>query len=409
MTTKAQLILVGGRSVPNILTILYEKPDVIVAITSKDAENELQFLEDAINDVLKDKKPQIETVLVDAFDVDQVKVACEEAIERHKDSNWLFNITNATKMMSMGAYEVVQSHPNNVKWWYLNTADTSIVTYTGKQRSDEVYTISVEQYLTAYYCISSSRGKQEKGENLEDIRKIQETLWLPFAQKLGKNPDLSLLLKPVVEQIQKENGERKKKKEQNLQAKDEFIPGKYRINASPNALLLLEQASYLGIVSDWNSNGTSCEISLSASQFQFLNGAWLEVYTWSEINKLEEFFNSEWGKEIKVKTAKHDKVKPHELDIAATYKGKLLIAECKTGFEAFYNSTFHRLVSIANILGGSFVVKAVVTNISTDDKSWNVEDLNISADIAQVKIFQRKDLPQIGTKLLEAIAKGRGK
>ncbi len=406
---KAQLILVGGRSVPNILTILHEKPDIIVAITSKDAESEIPFLKDAINDLLKDTRPLIETILVDAFDVDQVKAVCEKAVEQYKDTTWLFNITNATKMMSMGAYEVAQSHPHKVRWWYLNTADTSIVTSSGKERREEVYAISVEQYLKAYYCVPSDKGNQEKEKDTEDSRKTQETLWLPFAQKLGKKPDLSLLLKPIVEQVQKENAERKKEKAQHSQVKDDFIPGKYKINALRSTISLLEEASHLGVVNDWSCNGTSCEISLSASQFQFLNGAWLEVYTWSEIDKLRVFFNCEWGKKIRVKTANPNNTKPYELDVAATYKGKLLIAECKTGFEAFYNRTLHELVSKANILGGSFVVKAVVTNVSTNDKSWDVESLNISADIAQVKIFQRDDLPQIGIKLLEIVSKGRGK
>ena len=34
---KAQLILVGGRPVPNILTIIHEKPDIIIALCSKES------------------------------------------------------------------------------------------------------------------------------------------------------------------------------------------------------------------------------------------------------------------------------------------------------------------------------------------------------------------------------------
>src|SRR5579875_850480 len=53
--TKAQLILVGGRAaVPNILTVIHQKPQVVIAVCSKESQPDFPKLKEAINKILPD-------------------------------------------------------------------------------------------------------------------------------------------------------------------------------------------------------------------------------------------------------------------------------------------------------------------------------------------------------------------
>jgi hypothetical protein len=52
----------------------------------------------------------------------------------------------------------------------------------------------------------------------------------------------------------------------------------------------------------------------------------------------------------------------YEIDFALTYKGRLLIVECKTGNDAFVAKTIDRLTTVSNQLGGNFVGKVIVSN-----------------------------------------------
>src|SRR2546427_367012 len=105
---KEQLILVGGRPMPNMLTILNEKPGIVVAITSRDRKEELPYVKKAIRELLKNTKPNCdldalddELYIVDAFDLPQISMACERALQNYPEAEWLFNITGATTIMSI--------------------------------------------------------------------------------------------------------------------------------------------------------------------------------------------------------------------------------------------------------------------------------------------------------------------
>src|SRR5437868_6701370 len=107
----ALLILFGGRSMPNILTIIHEKPEVIAVIVSQDFTQKLADMRSAIADLFEgtDYKPGIDdSYIVDAFDRENTRKKSLEAVETHPDYNWMFNVTAATTIMSIGAYEAAK-------------------------------------------------------------------------------------------------------------------------------------------------------------------------------------------------------------------------------------------------------------------------------------------------------------
>ncbi len=382
---QAQLILVGGRPMPNMLTILHQKPDIIVAIVSRDREEEIPYLKSAVQELLKDLKLDcaIDTsFIVDAFNLAEIKSACESALEKYQEANWLFNITSATTIMSIGAYEIAQAHTERVKWWYLDTAHTSIVTPLGGEKNEKLFEITVQKYLTASYCAL------ENGD-MEDYRIIHETRWLPFAQSLGRGRLSTPKLKDLLRIIRDIN------RAENRQIA-QFTPQIYDIEKlSDETLKMLEEAANVGIVDNWYTNDTRCSFRLTEPQYKFLDGTWLEVYTWKAIQQTGIFTDYEWGKKIKDRYNRWN-----QLDAAMIYKAQLLIVECKTGSEAFQSKTFQTLESISNALGRNFVTKLLVTSLPVTD-----DDVNSRAKSSSIFIIQKDDLPNIETKLI-SIAKG---
>ncbi len=394
MAKKAQLILVGGRPMPNMLTILHDKPDIIVAITSQDKEEELPYLKSAIRELLKSTKPDCnlaalddEQYIVDAFNLNQIKAACEQALQNHPDvEDWLFNITGATTIMSIGAYEVTNKHPERVKWWYLDTGHTSIVTVSGSEQSEQLFETTVKQYIPACYC-SLIDG------DLESYRTTHETQWLTFAQYLGKNPQQAALLKEILKTIQDINKIEKRVIDANTSQSYDLK------GLSEETIMMLKKAAEAGILSNWYRGDSACHFLLSEPQYKFLDGTWLEVYTYKEIERSGIFSNYEWGKKIKDRYGR-----TNQLDVAMMYKARLFIVECKTGYEAFRSETFQTLESVANALGRTFVTRILVTSLPIND----VKEVESRAKSSGISIISRDDLPNIGVKLAEIAKKEIG-
>src|SRR5438874_2815278 len=104
---KAQLILVGGRPMPNILTIIHQEPEVIVAICSVESvKREWPGLKKAIENLLP--LCDIKEKVVDGYLLEQIEPACESELGKLPGEDWIFNITTATSIMSIGAYRVAE-------------------------------------------------------------------------------------------------------------------------------------------------------------------------------------------------------------------------------------------------------------------------------------------------------------
>lgn len=110
---RALLILFGGRSMPNMLTIIHEEPALVVALASEDQKQHLTELRQSLELLFKgqEQKFQLDTsYTVNAFKLDEVYQTCMRIVETysgadHPNYEWIFNITAATKIMSLGAYK----------------------------------------------------------------------------------------------------------------------------------------------------------------------------------------------------------------------------------------------------------------------------------------------------------------
>jgi hypothetical protein len=354
---KAQLVLIGGRSsVPNILTILHQKPEVVLALCSHESHNDFSKFKHMVETILPTCTVE-ELLPVDAFEPEEITRQCTEAFQRYPEADWICNITAATTIMSIIVYEQTKSSQkkgSQKSCWYINTSQTRVITLVGSKLNDKenavVFHLSVPEYVSAYYY------SLEDGD-LEERREQCEQQWLPFAQLLGKQPTLASYLKLVIKAI----GNNKPGKNG---------PKTYTLSKLPQgAHDIVKEAERFGLASDVKSDLDSLQFTLTYLQTSFLNGGWLELYVWNEAkqiilpDKSNLFDDCQWNHKVIISGVKR------ELDVALTYRAQFIIAECKTGDDYKDSETLNKLVSVANPLGGRFVGKILISSLFSPDET----------------------------------------
>ncbi len=256
---KALLTLFGGRSfLPTALIVIHEKPDVVVAISSKQSHEDLPQLQYAIEKYRSESKFNCDLKMpkgVDAFEVEQIQKVCEKALEEYLDMEWIFDITGGTSLMSIAAYETARRFSEelskSINCWYLNTAQTRVIRLVGEQRDESIFHISVDGYAAAY-------KHTLKSGLFEGIQNSNKREWLQFAQKLGKNPHCITLLKSVMNKMPDRPAIN--------------TPKSYQISGlSDETYTLLEEAQKVGLLSLLNKDADSSicfKLSYPSKTFQ---------------------------------------------------------------------------------------------------------------------------------------------
>src|SRR5260221_346841 len=96
--SQALLVVAGGRAIPNVLSLLWIKPQVVRVLLSKEGWGSQQAFEDIANSL---PNCQIEFIPeIDAYDFDLGLSACLKAIEPYPETEWewIFDITSAPKV-----------------------------------------------------------------------------------------------------------------------------------------------------------------------------------------------------------------------------------------------------------------------------------------------------------------------
>ncbi len=335
MKKQALLILIGGRQIPNLLTAQYLKPDIIVPITSKDAlgdNSAWSSIEPALRQICPEgtiDPRKVEAFKVDAFDLEQVRTACSDALDLYPDAEWIFNITCATTIMSIGAYEI--GRQNNASIWYLDTATRRVVTLAGNSPDSNLYHLKVADYMAAY-------GRQP--EAIEQTPSLQQ---IAFAKQLAHAPDLAMDFRKSLLDAKANQGKEDEPRVIELRG------------ASTMIRAFCETAQSMALIDHY------CEIAPenlqctlpNAQLWKWMEGLWLEVYAWAAADEAACCDEYCYGLKIPIRNPQESIL--NELDLALTYGASLLIAECKLEKEPFKTEHLDKLRSIASMLGGSFV------------------------------------------------------
>ncbi len=327
----ALLILIGGRQTPNVLSAQFLRPDVIAPIASREAMRPGEAWE-KVRRVLEQLSPQVlDPHTVDAFDLNDIRAQCAAAMGRFPDARWVCNITCATTIMSIGAYEV--GLMRNASVWYFDTAGRRVVTLAGQPPDGDPYRLSVENYLQIY-----NRSAQPTPPPL--------TSWVTLARQMAQAPDEAIEFREILR--------RAGASVRFTQPRRLELP-----SLTPIMVQWCQQAQNAGFISALRTHSNYHEIHQADGAFwDFVNGAWLEIYAWDAAQRAGCFDDCRPG----IKMPAQGGLSPmNQIDLAATYAASLLIAECKTEIQPFRTEHLDQLRAIASMIGGSFVGALFIT------------------------------------------------
>lgn len=139
----------------------------------------------------------------------------------------------------------------------------------------------------------------------------------------------------------------------------------------------------------------------SSNMQEFLQGDWLEIYVWHEAIEAGFANDCQWGYKIQAD------LPSNELDVALTYKARLLIAECKTLSKPFNPEFLYKLHSVADLVGGNYVRQIFITNHTKPiDKNESFENFSQQAAIRRTFVVTGEQLPEIKEILRQQIDVG---
>ncbi len=327
----ALLVLIGGRQTPNVLSAQFLRPDIIAPIASHEAMRPGEAWE-KVRRVLEQLSPRVlEPHTVDAFDLNDIRAQCAAAMDRFPDARWVCNITCATTIMSIGAYEV--GRMRNASVWYFDTAGRRVVTLAGQPPDGDPYRLSVENYLQIY-----NRSTQPTPP--------PPASWVTLARQMAQAPDEAIEFREIL---------------RNASADTRFTQPRRlaALSLTPTMVQWCEQAQTAGFISAIRKLPNNYEIHQADGAFwDFVNGIWLEIYAWDAAQRAGCFDDCRPG----VKMPAQGGLSPmNQIDLAATHAASLLIAECKTEARPFRTEHLDQLRAITSMIGGSFVGALFIT------------------------------------------------
>ncbi|WP_298483291.1 Card1-like endonuclease domain-containing protein [uncultured Chloroflexus sp.] len=128
--------------------------------------------------------------------------------------------------------------------------------------------------------------------------------------------------------------------------------------------------------------------------WKFVDGQWLELFGYDAAKQAGCFDDVCYNLAIPIPNQNAT----NQIDLAATYAASLLIAECKAEEEPFKTAHLDKLSAIANMIGGSFVVKLFITARSrrkTDPRHMN--SFLDQAKARQIVVVTGEQLPDLAT------------
>lgn len=384
------ILLSGGRGQwPNIWSVLAYQPDrVYVLCPVGDQRNYANLAS-----WLDDRKVDWQALPpISPFDSVAAQAACNDIILRHPDDRVLINLTQAPKMMAIGAsFACVVSGRANVCAFHRETSSDATHSAWGELPAPGPIKPSIEDYLAAYG------------------RKCYPTF---FAEQLPCNEKaLSHLARNLAYQIEDFNPLLQiLKNNENIGARQALRPAMIRSDDWRESWdSLLQRLCAAGFVRNVKSGSAGCSFELASTHaFNFLNGTWLELYARDEALKVvepgaEQAFFADCAMGLALDGGEADK---NELDLICTDgAGFLLYGSCKTG-QKLTQDMLTEIVDRANLIGQAYCAKVFITS-----RPWRevdaVSGLVEQAQARGIPIISGEQLRNIGEHLRDAQTRAR--
>ena len=304
--------LVGEQTIPNILVARHYKPEILWFISTEGMEKEHKTK--CITNTLKISECLPSDSNVEILQVNQESlIDCINQIESFIDKNdepveYIVNITGATKVMALAAYEVFREIGQKVKIVYIPLGKNEFFQIFPRKKplkiSEVKERLTLEEYLTGYgFRITNKKDFQKIISNSDCRASLSKWILYNYEQLKGLLGFFYLHLKDGRDQRT-------------------FILRKtFDRTFSPVEKELLDKCAF-------EVNGTEFNKTLKKDETCFLTGGWLEDYVFSEVNTLVStghFNDSMIG--IKIESLNGAS---NELDIAFMKDNFFYSIECKT-------------------------------------------------------------------------------
>jgi len=304
---------------------------------------------------------------INHYDIDACLQACLDSYLPYANEElvWMMTTSSATKVMALAGYEFAKQ--NKIFSWQIEPIQEHIIT-VGMQTNVDIrkfFHPTVSEYLKNHGYVIADHKLTEKA-----YREKAET-WSSIARDIVQSSEAQHLFSLLVGKNKKESV---------------VLPATLR--AAP-LLSSFVKEGVLEIIQEHNDGTATCCFPSSDSALFFRTGKWLMLYVWYEVLHAKIADDCQWGCEIV-----HNQ-ELFELDLALTYRARLLLAECKVGQYPYRLESLSRLEAIANRLGRNYVSRLFITSSSSMQGPY--QSFCEHAQLRNTVVVTWEDLPNIGS------------
>ena len=385
MSETVMILLVGGRATPNVLGVLTYRPDAVEYVVSKDEPDrydDTRAVLAGIPQLAADAPPH----WTNAFDVETIRAACAEAVAAHPGAEFIFNVTCATKVMAITAYEYARTHG-----WpaiYINTANRCSIHLTGPVSEHRLILLQLEEYLACY------GRRPEKTFDFERLSVTRDqALMAARILTTGGQPANQLLT--IIRRWGQGSGAR-------------VVRTRGQHTVSTDVHEILDALVAQGLIRhpvELADGHMQWKIACDAD-FNYLCGTWLEVYVWDQANQCKDAKGQSLFDDVCFSLEIPGDVARKEIDVACMYQGQLLHCSCKTQSNPFKTAALDELRAVSSLIGGRFCTRLFVTNAFPPPESSTGTRREFERFLAQARdretvVVTGDRLPAIGEELAQ--------
>ncbi|MCK5717500.1 MAG: DUF1887 family protein [Thiomargarita sp.] len=375
------ICLISGQTLPNLIPILMHKPEMVHLIITTDMTEKAEHLihilkQQNITYSLFNKAPSANLTQLTKY-ARQLVVRLKQRYDDDDDDVQLsFNCTGGTKLMVLAFVKVFEAEWSNVQLFYTDTKH-NVLEYL--QPLDKLETMSsvlnVSNYLAAQGFSIEHAESQEASWRTRARKRKALSYWL--AQHAWQLSDFLNELKKLSNQAWNQQ-----------QVRQRFSKTPHGIaKEALHQLLQHHVIQYNG-----GQDVLFPEIANNnADKMRYLNGFWLEEYTWLIAQEIS-LDDVESGVKVDWLSQKPNQSLKNEFDMLAVYHNRLLVIECKTALTS-KQDIITKLDSLGRKVGGLFGHTLLCSAYSLDDA------IKTRAMLQKVDIIDGKQLSQLREKM----------
>jgi hypothetical protein len=188
---KTLICLIGGQLAPNLLDLLYTRPQKLILVHTSATKEEAVTFSDYVYE--RYNVDAIELSAVDAFDLNLIQQKAHELFTKEASSELVLNYTGGTKQMSIGFYSVAMQL--GVERSYVDSQNKLIYVFSNEHSKKEKLDIN----LGALDWIALSNIQIKKWLSLQDIESYRYLVYTLYKYRVKSHtPFYKAVFAPAV-------------------------------------------------------------------------------------------------------------------------------------------------------------------------------------------------------------------